>query len=80
MVHTREKFTAWIRTTWIRYTQRVPEDRREDFVAAFVDRYLERCAPDADGLVHTLMIRLEVERRQGQANIKLGLEVEARKL
>lgn len=64
MVHTREKFTAWIRTTWIRYTHRVPEDRREDFIAAIVDRYLERCAPDADGLVHTLMIRLEVEARK----------------
>ena len=64
MVHTREKFAAWIRTTWIRHAQRVPEDLRERFVSEFVDRYLERCPPDAEGLVHTHMVRLEVEARK----------------
>ena len=61
MVHTRDKFTAWIRTTWIRHAQRVPEDLREQFVEEFVDRYLERCPPDSEGLVHTQMARLEIE-------------------
>ena len=61
MVHTREKFTAWIRTTWIRHTQRVPEDRRERFISDLVDHYLMRCPPDPEGLVHTRMVRLEVE-------------------
>lgn len=64
MIHTRDKFTAWIRTTWIRHTQRVPEDRRERFITEFVERYLERCPPDAEGLVHTHMVRLEVEARK----------------
>lgn len=64
MVHTREKFTGWIRTTWIRHTQRVPEDRRERFVDELVGRYLERCPPDAQGLVHSHMVRLEVEARK----------------
>lgn len=45
MVHTRDKFTAWIRTTWIRHAQRVPEDLRELFVEEFVNRCLERCPP-----------------------------------
>jgi trans-aconitate methyltransferase len=40
MVHTPEKFTAWIRTTWLRYTQRVPEYLRDRFVAEFVARHL----------------------------------------
>lgn len=61
MIHTREKFTAWIRTTWIRHTQRVPEDRRERFISDLVDHYLRRCPPDSEGLVHTHMVRLEVE-------------------
>lgn len=61
MVHTPEQFAAWIRTTWIRYTQRVPEDRREEFVEALVARYVERCPLDAEGLVHTQMVRLEVQ-------------------
>jgi len=61
MVHTRDKFTAWIRTTWIRHTQRVPEDRREQFISDLVSHYLQRCPPDSEGLVHTQMVRLEVE-------------------
>ena len=38
MMHTPEKFAGWIRTTWLRYTERVPEKDREDFVAEFVGK------------------------------------------
>jgi len=61
MVHTPEKFKGWLRTTWMRHTQRVPEEKREQFLDEFVEHYLDRCPPDAEGFVHTQMIRLEVE-------------------
>ena len=43
------------------YTQRVPEEKREAFIAQVVDRYLENHPPDEQGLVHVKMVRLEVE-------------------
>ena len=54
-------FTAWLRTTWLPYTQRVPEDLREDFIAAVTDRYLAKHPPDADRRVHVRMMRLEID-------------------
>jgi trans-aconitate 2-methyltransferase len=53
--------TGWVRTTWLPYTQRVPEDRREAFIATLVARYVEAHPPDAEGFVHVPMVRLEVE-------------------
>lgn len=57
----REGFAAWFLTTWLPYTQRVPEDRREAFVTAVTDRYLTKHPPDAAGAVHVRMVRLEIE-------------------
>ena len=57
----REGFEGWFRTTWLPYTQRVPEEKREAFVAQLVDQYLERRPVDEQGLVHVRMVRLEVE-------------------
>jgi len=54
-------FTAWVRTTWLPYTQRVPEDLREEFIAAVADRYLAKHPPDAEGRVHVRMVRLEID-------------------
>ncbi|MEW6554438.1 MAG: methyltransferase domain-containing protein [Actinomycetota bacterium] len=53
--------TAWIRTTWLPLTQRLPEDLREGFIAAIVEGYVERFPPDAEGLVHVDAVRLEIE-------------------
>ena len=62
MTHTgRDGLAAWVRTTWLPYTQRLPEDRREAFVADAVERYLDRHPPDAAGQTHVAMVRLEVE-------------------
>ena len=62
MIHQgRDGLAGWIRTTWLPYTQRVPEQKREAFVAQLVDKYLERCPVDEQGLVHVRMVRLEVE-------------------
>ena len=57
----RENFAAWLRTTWLPYVQRVPENAREDFITAATDRYLAKHPPDADGCVHVHMVRLEIE-------------------
>ena len=56
-----EKFTAWFRTTWLPYTQRVPEDVREEFTAAVTARYIAKHPPDAAGKVHVRMVRLEID-------------------
>jgi trans-aconitate methyltransferase len=57
----RDGFAAWLRTTWLPYTQRVPEDLREEFIAAVTDRYVAKHPPDADGRVHVRMMRLEID-------------------
>jgi trans-aconitate methyltransferase len=56
----RAAFEGWFRTTWIPYTQRVPETQRAAFITEVVDTYLEQ-NPSTQGEVHVLMIRLEVE-------------------
>ncbi len=57
----KDGLASWVRTTWLPYTQRVPEERRDDFVSDIVERYVRSHPPDSDGLVHVQMSRLEVE-------------------
>ncbi len=57
----RAGLEGWFRTTWLPYTRRVPAERRDVFTARLVDRYLERHPPDARGIIHVDMVRLEVE-------------------
>jgi len=57
----RDGFAAWLRTTWLPYTQRVPENLREEFIAAVTDRYVAKHPPDADGRVRVRMMRLEID-------------------
>jgi len=54
-------FATWLRATWLPFVQRVPEDRREDFIAAVTQRYLAKHPPDAAGQVRVRMVRLEIE-------------------
>jgi len=56
-----EGFAAWLRTTWIPYVQRVPENLREEFISAVTQRYVARHPADADGKVHVRMVRLEID-------------------
>ena len=35
-----EGFATWLRTTWLPFVQRVPENLREEFIAAVTQRYL----------------------------------------
>lgn len=57
----REGLAGWIRTTWLPYLERVPEERREALIEAVVSRYVADHPPDAEGRVHVAMARLEVE-------------------
>jgi trans-aconitate methyltransferase len=57
----RAGFAAWLRSTWLPYTQRVPENLREEFIGVVTDRYVAKHPPDADGRVHVRMMRLEID-------------------
>ena len=54
-------FATWLRTTWIPYVQRVPENLREEFIEAVTQRYIAKHPPVADRQVHVRMVRLEIE-------------------
>jgi trans-aconitate 2-methyltransferase len=54
-------FAMWLRTTWIPYVQRVPENLREEFIEAVTQRYVAKHPPDAGGKVHVRMVRLEID-------------------
>jgi trans-aconitate 2-methyltransferase len=56
---------GWIRTTWLPYTQRIPEGQRDRFVAEAAEEYISRYPLDHQGLVHVPMVRLEVEAVKG---------------
>jgi trans-aconitate 2-methyltransferase len=57
----REGLAGWVRSTWFPYTGRVPEDLRGNFIAEFIERYLEKYPLDKQGLAHVAMMRLEGE-------------------
>lgn len=60
----REKFKGWIRTTWLPYTERLPEDKKEPFIELIAAKYLELKPMDSEGHVHVPMVRLEVEAKK----------------
>lgn len=61
MHETVEAFAGWFRTTWMPYTQRVPEPQRGAFIDAVVRRYLEMHPADPGGAVRVRMVRLELD-------------------
>ncbi|HTX92984.1 MAG TPA: methyltransferase domain-containing protein [Anaerolineales bacterium] len=60
----RTAFEGWLRTTWLPYTQRIAEERREAFVQQVADQYLDDNPASPDGVVHLAMVRLEVEAKK----------------
>ena len=63
MRHTPENFAAWVRTTKLPYTLRVPEGERERFIAELVAEYAQRHPPDVEGKLGVNMNRLDVVAR-----------------
>jgi trans-aconitate 2-methyltransferase len=60
----RESLESWIRSTWLPYTQRIPEEQRPSFESAACQEFERRFPPDASGRLAVAMIRLEVEARK----------------
>ena len=62
MVHKgKSGLAGWVRTTWLPYTSKVPENRREEFIETIAQNYINKFPPDINGLVHLNMVRLEAE-------------------
>jgi trans-aconitate 2-methyltransferase len=57
----REGLAGWVRTTWLPFTDRLPETLKPKFVDSIVNRYLQLHPADDAGVVHVCMMRLEVE-------------------
>jgi trans-aconitate methyltransferase len=57
----KESMRGWIRTTWLPYTERVPENQRDNFMEDVVNLYLKQHPLDNEGLIPVKMVRLEVE-------------------
>ncbi len=65
MVHDGEDgLKGWIRTTWLPYTQCLPERFRDEFVDMAARRYLELVPLDSSGKAHVDMVRLQAEARK----------------
>ncbi len=59
--HGRDGLTAWVRTTWHPFLDRLPDALRQEFLDSAVDNYLLKHPLEADGLAHVAAVRLEVE-------------------
>ena len=57
----KEGLKGWLRTTWFPYTDRLPEQLKENFLNEIVDKYISLKPIDKEGLTHVNMVRLEVE-------------------
>ena len=55
---------GWIRTTWLPYTERIPEQQKNRFISDLAESYLEKYPPGSEGLIHVGMVRLEVEAQK----------------
>ena len=51
---------GWIRTTWLPYTERIPEEERESFIDIVSKKYILRNTPNSKGIINVQMVRLEV--------------------
>ncbi|MBS1852975.1 MAG: methyltransferase domain-containing protein [Acidobacteria bacterium] len=61
MLHAgRAAFTGWLRTAWHPYVSAVPEPRQEEFLEEVTNEYLRTHPPDAAGVIHVRMVRLQV--------------------
>ncbi len=54
---------GWIRTTWLPYTNRVPDDLKETFINTLAKTYIQFHPSPNDDKIHVGMVRLEAEAR-----------------
>jgi trans-aconitate 2-methyltransferase len=55
---------GWLRTTWMMYSARVPEERRAEFLRELTERVRKDCAIADDGALLMPMVNLEVEAQK----------------
>jgi len=60
---------AWMKATWLPFTERVPSSEHEAFLSAITDRYCRQFAPDKTGTVYTQMYRLQVIADKDRSDI-----------
>lgn len=57
----KQGLKGWIRTTWLPYTERLPNEIKEKFIEKIATRYLEEVPVKPDGKAFVAMVRIEVE-------------------
>lgn len=60
----REGLSGWIRTTWLPYTQEIPEEQKEDFINDLCNEYEKNFPADNHGFYHVKAKRLIVAGRK----------------
>ncbi len=60
----KEGLVGWIRSVWLPFTERVPENLRDSFINEIADRYLAAYPMDGSGIVRVNIKRLEVQARK----------------
>lgn len=60
----RQDFAAWIRTTWLPWMARLPENLQPRFIEALMDEYLREYPADDEATIHIPMVRLEAEAKK----------------
>ena len=64
----RDGLAGWIRTTWLPYLDRIPDDMKTRFIDAVIDKHIETHPPDETGAIWISMVRLEVEASRPAAH------------
>ncbi len=57
----KEGLVSWIRTTWLPFTERIPESLRDSFINEVANRYIAAYPLDVEGMANVQMVRLEVQ-------------------
>lgn len=57
----RDGIISWISSTWHPFTERLPDTLKDEFVSTLADSYIKAYPADSQGIIHTRMVRLEVE-------------------
>jgi trans-aconitate methyltransferase len=60
----RQDFEGFIRTTWLPWMERVPDEERPAFLGALADEYVRANPVPADGMIHVPMVRLRAEAKK----------------
>lgn len=60
----KQGLAGWLRTTWLPYLNRLPEEKRTLFIDSILNSFILKHLIDAEGNIHVKMIRLEVSAKK----------------